>query len=238
MKFYHVGADEAPRYTGNLDAGHKWGLQGIESCPECGVGGGVAGLQYPCVDLSSLAERKKFDDSWPVPFEEFTRLREVVRPLAPPWALLEPGAPFGPLEGTGSGYFGQLFMQNPWSLYARREALERLQAAALRGLHGCPIHVRFRVKRPPELLELQLELHGQFHPDCLPPDRKPPCPTCGHEPFDRPEPILLDAASLAGSPDVFRLRQGWTTIIATERFVNAVQRLELDGVTFRDLATR
>ncbi|KFE67205.1 hypothetical protein DB31_8558 [Hyalangium minutum] len=37
---------------------------------------------------------------------------------------------------------------------------------------------------------------------------------------------------------MFRLRQGWTTIIATERFVNAVQRLELDGVTFRDLATR
>jgi uncharacterized double-CXXCG motif protein len=238
VKFYRIEEDKAPRYTGNLDAGHKWGLPGIESCPTCGVGGAVFGLQYPCVDLSSLPDRKKFDDPWPVPFEEFKRLRELVRPLAPSCAVLEPGTRFGPLEGKGSGHFGQLFMQNPWSLYVRREALERLQEAGIRGLQGCPIQVRFRVKSPPELLALQLELHGRFHPDCLPPDRKPPCPTCGHEPFDRPEPILLDAASLTAGPDVFRLRQGWTIIIATERFVNAIQRLELDGVTFRELETR
>lgn len=69
------------------------------------------------------------------------------------------------------GYFGQLFMQNPWSLYMRREALERLQQAGIRGLQGCPINVRFRQKNHPHLLELQLELHGQYHARgrrCLP----------------------------------------------------------------------
>jgi len=238
VKFYRVEADEAPRYTGNLDAGHKWGLPGVEPCPTCGVGGGVVGLQYPCVDLSSLPERKKFDDPWPVPFKEFARLRELVRPLAPQRAVLEPGTRFGPLEGTGSGHFGPLFMQNPWSLYIRREALERLREAGIRGLQGCPINVRFRVKRPPELLALQFELHGQYHPDCLPPDLKPPCPTCENDPLERPNPMILDAVSLPVDLDLFRLRQAWTVIVATDRMVDAAQRLELDGVMFRELEAR
>jgi len=129
-------------------------------------------------------------------------------------------------------------MPEPWSLYLRREALEQLQSAGIRGLQGCPLEVRFRVKRPPELLEIQFELEGKFHPDCLPPDRKPPCPTCGNDSLKRPEPIILDIASLPPELDVFRLRQGWTLIIVSERFRDAVQRLELDGVVFQELQVR
>ncbi|HEX8702378.1 MAG TPA: double-CXXCG motif protein [Myxococcaceae bacterium] len=238
MKFYRIEEDKTPRYTGNLDVGTRWGLPGVERCPTCGVSGGVAGLQYPCVDLSSLPERTEFEDPWPVPFEKFSRLRERVRPLVPKGALLRPGTRLGPLEGTGSGHFGQLFMQNLWSLYVRREALEQLQEAGVRGLQACRLDVRFRVKRPPELLALQLELHGRFHPDCLPPDRKPPCPTCESEPFQRPDPIILETASLPGELDVFCLRQSWMVLIATERMRETVQRLNLDGVTFRELETR
>lgn len=238
MKFYRVEQDKAPRYTGNLNAQHRWGLPGVEPCPTCGVGGGAVGLQYPYVDLSGLPERKKFNKPWPVPFSEFSRLRELVRPMVPAGAILEPGTKFGPLEGTGSGFFGQLFMQNPWSIYVRREALEKLREAGLQGLQGCPVDVRFRVKRPPKLLALQLELHGRYHPDCLPADRKPRCPTCENEPFQRPNPIILDAASLPAELDIFRLREGWTLIIATERWVEAVRRLDLDGVIFRELETR
>jgi uncharacterized double-CXXCG motif protein len=238
MKFYVIEGDPAPRYTGNLDAEHRWGLPGVSRCPTCGMGGGTVGIQYPCVDLSSLPEREKFDKPWPVSVEEFVRLRELVRPLAPPNALLEPGTSFGPLEGTGSGYFGQLFMQNPWSLHVRREALERLREAGVRGLQGCPIAVRFRSRNAPELLALQLELHGQYHPDCLPKDLEPPCPACGYQRLMRPEPMILDATSLPADLDLFRLRQGWTNIIVTERLMDAVQRLELDGVVFQELERR
>jgi uncharacterized double-CXXCG motif protein len=98
--------------------------------------------------------------------------------------------------------------------------------------------VRFRGKNPPELLELQLELHGRLHPSCLPPGRKPPCPTCGNDPYKLPNPIVLDAASLPEHVDVFRMADAWTVILVTERFVDAVKRLELDGVAFRELETR
>ncbi len=238
MKFYEISGNVAPRFTGRLNAGHKWGLPGVQSCPECGVGGGLGGLHYPCVDLSGLPERQKFYEAWPVPFEEFIRLRELVRPLAPKWALLAPGTKFGPVEGSGLGYFGQLFMQNPWTLFAHQEALARLRAADLRGLHGCPIKVRFRVRRPPELLELQLELHGRFHPDCLPPDRKPPCPTCGNDPTPLPKKFWLEASSLPEDVDVFRFRDWPGFIFASERMVEAVTRLELDGVVFREVEVR
>ncbi|WP_257462519.1 SitI6 family double-CXXCG motif immunity protein [Archangium lipolyticum] len=239
MKFYLMDADPAPRYTGYLDAGHRWGLPGVkEKCPACGASGGVVGLHYPCVDVSGLPESAKFDEAWPVSLAEFDRLRELVRPLAPKGTPLEPGAKFGPVEGTATGYFGQIYMQNPWTLFVRREALERLQAAGIRGLQGCPINVRFRQKSHPQLLELQLEPHGLYHSDCLPPDFKPRCPTCGDEPLKRPERMILDATSLSVDVDVFRLRQGWTNIIASERLVDAVHRLELDGVLFQELETR
>ena len=240
MKFYRLTKDPSPRYTGSLNASHPWGLPGVEPCPTCKCGGAGTGLEYPCIDLSGLPphELKKLSDFWPVPSEEIERLRELVRPLAPKGAVLEPGTLFGSLKGTGLGYFGQFFMEDPWTLCVRREALERLKEAGLRGLHGCPIQVRFRTKHAPELFEMQLEMHGLYHPDCLPPDRRPPCPTCGNEFFVRPDPVILDAASLPSDLDLFRLRQGSTNVLASERFVETVRRLALDGVLFQELEVR
>jgi uncharacterized double-CXXCG motif protein len=241
MRFYRIREDEAPRYTGNLNATSPWGLPGSEPCPVCGRHGGQTVARYPCVDLSHLPEqeREKLSSPWPVPYEEFVRLRELVRPLAPPGADLKTGTTFGPLTGTASGYFGQLFMQNPWSLYPRREALEKLQAAGVRGLQGCPMKVRFRQRNTPELMDLQLELRGRFHPDCLPAHLAPPCPTCGREEgYSLPQPVLLAAASLPEDLDMFRLADWSGLILANERLVEAVARLELDGVVFQELEVR
>ena len=241
MKYYELERDPSPRYTGNLNAKHTWWLPGVESCPVCDLqpeGGTVA--QYPCVDLSCLSaeDQKKLSSAWPVPREEFIRRRELVRPLAPPHAVLESGAAFGPLQGTGVGFFGQLVMQNPWSLCMRREALERLENAGVRGLTGCPTQVRFRTRNAPEPRDIQLEAHGRFHPDCLPPPN-PPCPTCGAAMgHGVPDPYWLDAASLPRHVDIFRLADASTLIIASERLVDAVRRLELDGVVFKELEVR
>jgi uncharacterized double-CXXCG motif protein len=174
----------------------------------------------------------------PEPFAEFARLREIVRPVMPPGVPLEPGTEIGPLVGTASGTFSPLFMQNPWTLLARREALEQLQTEGLNGLKSCRTELRFRKKNPPELLELEIHPHGLLHPDCLPPDRKPPCETCGREGFSRPEELLLDTASLPTHTDLFRLANWTTMIISTERFAEAVRRLDLSGVVFKELPLR
>lgn len=239
MRFYEIREDTSPPYTGFIDGRHTWGLPGVERCPTCRSGGGIDGLLYPCVDLSSLPahELKKLSNPWPVPREEFNRLRELVRPFVPDWARLLPGAQFGPIRGKGSGHFGQLFVFYSCSVLVRREALEQLQAAGLRGLRGCPIQARFREKNPPEFLDLQLELRGQLHQDCLLPDLEGPCPACGYQGFSRPKRIVLDAASLPSDLDVFQDRKGGI-VIASERFVDTVKRLNLGGATFNEVEVR
>ncbi|QQR45524.1 hypothetical protein JKA73_05145 [Myxococcus xanthus] len=241
MRFYRVEASTTSRFTGNLSrAAHKWGLPGVEPCTECGVGGGWAGLQYPCVDLSSFskAELKPFSDPWPVPFEVFARLRERVRPLAPEGAVLEPGTRLGPLTGAATGAFGQLALQD-WTLVIRDEALEVLQGEGVRGLTGCCLDVTFRGKNPPVLRELQLALHGRLHPDCFVHPRAPTCAKCGSEASERlPDTYWLTRETLPVEVDLFRLRDYPTLVIATERMVVAVDRLKLEGVTFQPLDAR
>ncbi|WP_164017486.1 double-CXXCG motif protein [Pyxidicoccus trucidator] len=238
-RFFWLLEDETAtaRYTGDFNAAHKWGLPGVE-CPTCGVTWGGAGHDYPGVDLSQLPERGEFETARAEPFAEFARLRELVRPLAPPNAKLPPGTNFGPLVGTARGDFGPFTWLGSSRLLVRREALDRLQEEGLRGLLCYRTELRFRKKDPPELLEPQMEPRGQLHPDCFLPDVPSPCVTCGRLGLRRPDEPILDAASLPTDLDLFRVGNFATVIVGTERFRDAVRRLELDGITFRELPTR
>jgi uncharacterized double-CXXCG motif protein len=189
------------------------------------------------VDLSSLKDQAKFSARLEEDYGEFERLRELVRPLAPPGAALWPGASFGPLVGSARGSFGQLVMPYGWSLLIRREALEQLQSEGMRGLQGRRAELRFRQKNAPELLELQIERGGLLHPDCLP-ARPPPCPKCRRDGFRLPDHPILDAASLPQDRDLFRLANFGTVIVGTERFVDTVRRLGFEEVAFRELPVR
>jgi len=237
-RFFWASQDRgvARKYGGAVDGAHKWKLPGAH-CHTCGVTWVGSGHKYPCVDLSQLPEQREFLKARPEPFREFARLRELVRPLAPTNAMLPPGTGFGPLVGTAFGHL-PAFAWIIEVLLVHRNVLERLQAEGARGLKGCRTELRFRQKNPPELLELQLEPRGRLHPDCIPPDEPPPCPTCGRLGFGRPDEPVLDAASLPPELDLFRVGNFATMVIGTERFVQAVRRLELDGITFRELPTR
>jgi uncharacterized double-CXXCG motif protein len=238
-RFFWLDEDmvAAAKYGGEFNAWHKLALPGV-SCHTCGATWTDVGHEYPCVNLKQLPERGEFEKARPEPFPEFARLRELVRPLAPRNAELPPGTGFGPLVGRAHGEFGPIAWVGGLKLLVRRDALERLQAAGVRGLLGCRTELRFRQKNPPELLELQIEPHGRLHPDCIPPEVPPPCITCGRDAFRRPDEPILDAVSLPMDLDLFRVGNFATMIVGTERFMEAVRRLELDGITFRELPTR
>ncbi|MCP3100949.1 double-CXXCG motif protein [Myxococcus sp. K15C18031901] len=237
MTRYFRLREDRTAVTADLDASHRWGLPGVR-CHTCGTTWASSGHQYPAVDLSPLPERHAFEKPRTEPFPEFARLRELVRPLLPPDAALPPGTLFGPLDGNATGRFGPLTSQGEILWVARKDALDQLQTAGVRGLVGCPTALRFRQKSPPELLELQLEAHGRLHPDCLPPDLQPPCETCGRVYFRLPDDPVLDAASLPRELDLFRVGNYATMIVATDRFMEAAKRLEPSGVTFRELPVR
>lgn len=225
------------RGGGGFDGTHPWGLPGVR-CHACGVTWSDVGHDYPCVDLSGLPERREFEKARPEPFAEFARLRELVRHLVPANAELPPGTSFGPLKGRASGRFGSFASQGDILWLVRQDAMEGLQAAGVQGLVGCRPELRFRQKDAPALLELQIEPRGRLHPDCIPPETPPPCETCGRHAFSLPEAPVLDAASLPNDLDLFRVGNFATVVIGSERFMNAVSQLALDGISFRELPTR
>ena len=114
------------------------GAAGRPRCPSCKDTWRGGANVYPSVDLTPIAALADFETPWPEPIEEYERLCELVRPLLPPGAQLEPGAGFGPLEGKAQGRFGPLFTDFSGLLLVQREALDKLQAEGLRGLKGCP----------------------------------------------------------------------------------------------------
>ncbi|QSQ20501.1 hypothetical protein JY651_35430 [Pyxidicoccus parkwayensis] len=239
MRFFQLQGALPSRFSWDLRTEHKWSLPGVR-CPDCDEIWAGTGEAYPAADLSGLPlpDQRKFKARVEEDFDEFARMRELVRPLVPKGAPLEPGTTFGALMGRGRGHFTQLVFPVLWTLLMRREALERLQSEGLRGLMGCRTELRLRDKNPPELLELQLELRGRLHPDCLPRNLPAPCPTCGVAPFTFPKAPILDAASLPTDRDLFRLGDFPTILIGTERFAETVRRLGFEEVEFQEIPTR
>lgn len=239
MRFYLLEHVPDPRYSGWYTYGHKWSLPGVH-CPECNTTWGGAGDEYPSVDLSHLPiqEQQKYQSRVEKDYAEFERLCEQVRPLLPPDAHLEPGAAFGPVNGSAQGEFGPLSLAISWTLLMKREPMERLQAEGLRGLKGFRTELRFRKKNPPELLEMELSPRGDLHPGCLP-ERPPPCPKCGRDAFTFPEEPILDAATLPQDLDLFRLAGFSTQILCSERFMEVVRQLGYsEDIAFRELPVR
>ncbi|WP_408891697.1 double-CXXCG motif protein [Myxococcus faecalis] len=238
-RYFLLDEDKAAtaRHGGELDGMHKWRLPGVD-CHACGATWSSVGHDHPEVDLSGITEHAEFERPRPEPFTEFVRLRELARPFVPPGTPLPPGTTFGPLVGRASGRFGPIDWLGGIRLLMQPDALERLQAEGIRGPRGCRTELRFRQKNPPELLEIQLNPLGRLHLDCMPPDHPPPCATCGRLNLRWPEAPILDAASLPTELDLFRLGNFATMLIGTERLVDTVSRLQLDGITFRELPIR
>lgn len=238
MRYFRIKEDRSSGYTGSVDAVHKWLLPGIFNCPVCKATWGAGSKTYPSVDLTPVVSLADFEEARPEPIEEYERLCELVRPLLPPGAILQPGAGLGPLVGNARGRFGPLYSPNTWWLLVQREALEKLQAEGLRGLEGCRTELRFRQRNSPEFLELEILPKGRTHADCLPPNRQPPCPRCHRWGLPLPKDLLLDASTLPNDRDLFRLEDFSGVIVCSERFFDACKRLGLDGVSFLPLPSK
>src|SRR3712207_5651867 len=92
MDYFIVEEDKSSVYTGTVEATHKWWLPGILRCPSCQATWGGGSRGYPSVDLTPVTGLADFEEPRAEPIEEYERMCELVRPLLPQGALLEPGA--------------------------------------------------------------------------------------------------------------------------------------------------
>ncbi|WP_404363879.1 double-CXXCG motif protein [Corallococcus coralloides] len=233
MKFFWLRAAEGPRFTGFINGTHRWGLPG-GLCPVCGSSPGGLGEAYPSVDLSGWSHRGELDEARQVPLEEYERLRELVRLQVPFEAPLLPGAEFGPLIGKASGKWSALDLPDPWTLVMRRETVDQLREAGI-ALRVSKMDLRFRSKTEVDLRLVEIHCRGRLHDSCFPGGRDRPCERCGRQGNPLPETPILNGRTLPTDLDLFRLTDFTTVIIATERFVDAVNRLGFEGVVFKEI---
>ena len=233
MLLFEVLRDDPNLGTGSIDATHTWCLPGV-ICPHCGSTWGNVGLEYPEVDLSSLPNEKAYRRPAPVPLHEFTKLCEPVACLIGRTALLLPGTQFGPLLGKAKGRFAADFAWvNLWTLLATAESLAWLRER-VPNLCSVTPELRFAGPDQPTLLELQLEPHGEL---ILSPVRRgaDPCSICGWDPRPLPDEVVIVSSSIPPNLHLFRARNFTTLMLATDRFVKAVQDLGLVGLRFEEV---
>ena len=237
MRFFEVLEDENTPHTGRIDGVSPWCIPSID-CDRCGGYSGL-GESYPTVDLSPFAQRALLEEPTnlqALSLEDHRRLCEALRPLLPPGAPMEPGTQLGPVAGKAKGRFGNFYFQAPWALWARTSALGKLQEAGVKGLRGAPGQLGYRGQPAPPLHCLELHASGALHPASHPADWQQPCTRCGSHGNGYPsDSAVLDGPTLPEDVDLFRLRDFKTVIVANERFVTAVEQLQLGDISFREL---
>ncbi|MBZ4399387.1 double-CXXCG motif protein [Myxococcus faecalis] len=232
MRFFRLDPIDdaaATQWRWSLDAKRRWGLPGTE-CPRCHAGPMTIALNYPSVDLSGLPEERAYRKARFVPWEEYAPLRDRVLPLLPPGAVVRPGMGMGPLEGRVRGRPAPLSMDAPWNLYAQPTGVERLLSANLRGIKPVPTATKTPRDVPP-LLEFELQVGGDYVPECRPLPMGESCPVCGTQPRSAPsiDEEWLDADSMPVA-DVFRFRWNPAVTLASERFVEVLRGLGDTGI--------
>ena len=219
-----------------LRVDRKWGLPGVK-CSVCQESWGEVGIAYPSVDLTNLPEESQYRRFWPVSLEEFQERQRPVLRLIPDGSKPPPGTHLGPLVGAGrGGPFADFVWVNPWTLLAQSSAWERLRTTDVKLPKAVPALIKF--KKPNEYMFVELELEPRtlmarsaFGHDL------PQCKACGRVEATMPDNIVIQQSSIPSDVDIFRDRLMPTLVLATDRFVQAVNRLKLTGLEFREVQT-
>nr|ABX46802.1 hypothetical protein pMF1.19c [Myxococcus fulvus] len=231
MTYYEVQSSPEHRWSGALRAERRWSLPGLEDCPGCHETWG-GGLEYPAVDLSNLPVARELEDARPETWDEFSRLRELVRPYCPPGAQLEPGTAFGPLVGTAHGKWGPVTLEDITTLLVREDALRAM--AGLNLTHAWP-----QLRRQPtmRIAEIQLAPAGRLAPECTRPGRPTPCAVCGRRGGLLPHRYWLDAESIPADADAFRPTDATSLVIVSGRMADRINDLEASDITLAPIGT-
>ncbi len=240
MYLFHTKPDDANwgiQYKYYINAAHKWGLSGV-TCVVCNTTWITVGIEYPALDLSNLPTVDLYCIHKPVSLEVMENLRHPIIPMLPPNSYLPPSTDIGPLVGKAWGKFGDFAWLNPWTMLMQRQTYQSLVSVGVQmPILGMPPEITFRSKTFPDLVEPQVEALARLVPASFIPPVSQPCPGCGR--YSRKlERMIVDGASIPSHVDLFRPRDHPTYILATERFVKAVQKFNMTDILFEEIEVR
>jgi uncharacterized double-CXXCG motif protein len=188
-------------------------------------------LEYPSIDLSDLPEEQLFREPRAESLEEYLRLKDVIIKAFPSIKKLRPGSSFGPLVGHTRGDLSGFVWNLPWTVILTGEALRALQSRKLSLPVGVPPILEAKNKSP-ELFELELFPYGKLLNGVYAPDDLRQCYACGRDAATMPPRLVIEYASIPREMDLFRLGNFPTVVLASERFVESVGELNIEGAFF------
>ncbi len=234
MEYFSISPDEqwGKSHKHHLTADYLLGLPGVH-CPVCDQTWANIGLSYPIIDLSSTSIAHPLVEPRLVDYDEYKSILSGVEQFVPKGLPILPGTCFGPLKGRLTGIFGDFVWQHLWDLLIKTDAYQKLISAGLRVPEA--IAPLLQQKLRGQLLQLQIEPHGQLSPLSYVEPGLPICPQCGRD-GRKLEKIVLMKESFSHDLDIFRIGNFTTYILVSCRFKDAVNELGLTNIKFKEVA--
>ncbi len=233
MKIFQLGQDQNRQTAGYIDAGHKWGLPGVD-CSACKSIWSTVGLEYPSVDLTGLPDERLYRMPRLEPLEIYLDLRKNIANAFPKLPLLAPGTQFGPSVGKAFGNLDGFVWRAWWTVCLESSALEDLKTSGLCLPRTVRAELKFK-KEEREIFEFDLPLRGALANPVYDGIQLDYCTACGRNSATIPDEILIDRDSLPADLDIFRVRNFTTIILVTEKFVDAIKTYDIKGAVFEEV---
>ena len=230
--------NEKPRRdVGRADTTHEWGLPGVE-CSACGCTWGTTGLEYPAIDLESLPNNGGYCDPWPVSVPLYQELERAIFNSFPQLNVLLPGAQFGASVGKAYGELDGFVWGAWWTTLMEEDALEKLRECDLLLPPTVEAELHFTNPRQSKrIFEFDLPLTARLANGIYDPDEVRLCSVCRRDSASMPARPVIQTDPSGTNPDIFRVANFTTLIVVSEKFVDAVSRLGIDGAAFGELDT-
>lgn len=255
MKAYAVSCDGDWPHAHEVIAHSKWSLPAVK-CAECGSRAWSLGVRYPSLQLPEGLAAEPYLHGRAVKLKVLSELRAQLLNAWKQDVPLPPGAGFGPLVGKGSGKCGDVAWA-PFAVLLSADAAQRLRRCGVTSLKLVPTEIKWRSRKAPDYLELDIPATARFSPLYLARlrlyDGAARCSTCGFmrrrltELPDRKARLeyqelsyyrVLHAPSLPLGWDLLRIQDAETTVIASEHFREAALEAGLTNISFRELAVQ
>jgi uncharacterized double-CXXCG motif protein len=237
MRIFEMQRDDERWHADySVEARRPWSLP-VVKCETCGRIVDVH-LVYPALVLPEGLDPRPYQSGWPVTRQRLAELIAPLRKVMGPSLPLGPGTQFGPLKGTARGKHGDFTWLGGLPLISPM-ALRRLKSTGAAEITIFPTEIISTSGNPLPHQEIFAARSAKVSPDGFGRAALNPCPECGYidlegSDFEKWGKYKVQSSSVPTDKDVFAVCEVGT-ILARDQFADAVLRLRLSNITFREV---
>lgn len=229
----------AARRPYGAEVAREWLLPALR-CDICKSVYAWNSLQFPNLDLKGFRREQDLRVARGVGPEVFWPLCKELEAWLGGSVKLLPGMEFGRLSGSIKGRPPELaWVDVDGGILFSRTTAQLWERETRLNLPRC-VETAVRSESDPgaRILEWDIPLWGRLSDSVKVTKSDLPCPGCGIQSPDRVRDIVLEAGSVNGAPDVFRVSDRPNVVVGTQRLIDMLAALNLAGIEGHALEVR